>query len=136
MMVIEKMKASENVINNFSYSPLGSFHFIAKFCANLVINSSITDAKVDIYGSGSESVSRREEQAVADLFCYEIMRTIGDRLMRPSTKQFFMEKLALIAQKEFLCPETYTAAYIEQLILGNYHIKEENAHHKYTSMMS
>jgi hypothetical protein len=58
---------------------------VAKFCANLVINSSITDTKLDIYG-GSENMSRKEEEAVADLFCYEAMRTYGDRLMRPSSK--------------------------------------------------
>lgn len=43
LMLLEKMKNSENIINNFSYSSLCSFHFVAKFCANLVINSSITD---------------------------------------------------------------------------------------------
>jgi hypothetical protein len=38
-----------------------------------------------------------EEEAVADLFCYEAMRTFGDRLMRPSAKLTLMEKLAQIA---------------------------------------
>lgn len=105
MILIDKMKNSESILNNFTYSPLTSFHFVAKFCANLVINSSFTDSKADVYGLGAEANQRREEEAVADLFCYEVMRTFGDRLMRPSAKQFFMEKLAYIAQKEFLCSD-------------------------------
>jgi hypothetical protein len=105
MTLMDTMKNSENVLNNFSYSSLTSFHFVAKFCANLVINSSITDVKSDVYGLGAEANGRREEEAVADLFCYEVMRTFGDRLMRPSAKLLFMEKVALICQKEFLCSE-------------------------------
>jgi len=45
-----------------------------------------------------------------------------------------MEKLAFIVQKEFLCSEMYNAAYIEQLVLGDYHIKEVQSHHKYLSI--
>lgn len=136
MMLIDKMKQSENIINTFSYSKLTSFHYVAKFCSNLVLNCSITDNKADVYGLGAEANQRKEEEAVADLFCYEVLRTFGDRLMRPSAKQFFMEKLSYIAQKEFLCEDSYNSAYLEQLILGNYHVKDEIAHHKLSSVMT
>lgn len=86
MMLLDKMNNSELLINSFSYSSLTSFQYVAKFCANLVLNTAITDSKVDVYGLGAEANSRREEEALADLFCYEIMRTYGDRLMRPSAK--------------------------------------------------
>ena len=54
--------------------------------------------------------------------------------MRPATRLMLMEKLAFIVQKEFLCSEMYNAAYIEQLVLGDYHVKEPNSHHTYMSL--
>lgn len=47
-----------------------------------------------------------------------------------------MEKLSDVCQHEFLCREHYTVSYIEQLVLGNYHNKDELATHKYLSIMS
>jgi hypothetical protein len=113
MLLIETMRNHENVLNNSSFSALTSFHFVAKFCANLVNNTSMTEMKADVYGLGTEANQRREEEAVADLFLYEVMRTFGDRVMRPAAKKLLLEKLSYLAQKEFLCPESYTPAYIE-----------------------
>jgi len=127
------MKKAQNVVDNFSFTSLTSFHFLVKFCANLVSNTSLIDKKQDVFGLGYES-QRREEESVADLFCYEVMRTYGDRIMRPATRLMLMEKLAFIVQKEFLCSEMYNAAYIEQLVLGDYHVKEPNTHHTYMSI--
>lgn len=136
MALIDKMRENENIVNQFSFQSLTSFQFVARFCANLVANTSLTDAKVDVYGIGAEGSLRKEEEAVADLFCHEIIRTFGDRLMRPTAKQFLLDKLALIVQREFLCEETYTGAYLEQLVMGDYHEKEETAHHKLRSIMT
>ena len=66
-----------------------------------------------MYGLSAEANSKSEEDAVAELFCYEAMRTFGDRMMRPQVKMAFMEKLAYIAQKEFLASESFNALYIE-----------------------
>ena len=136
MILVETMQKNENVLNNSSFSALTSFHFVAKFCANLVNSTSMTEMKSDVYGLGSEANLRKEEEAVADLFLYEAMRTFGDRVMRPTAKKLLLEKLSHLAQKEFLCPESYTPAYIEQLILGDYSRKEDAAHIKYTSVMT
>lgn len=136
MMLLEKMKQSENIVDCFGFSTLLSFHYVAKFCSNLVLNCSLTDAKVDVYGQTAEGIARKEEEAVADLFCHEVQRTYGDRMMRPTAKQFINEKLAHICQKEFLCDDNYNGAYLEQLVLGNYHVKEDTAHHKMSSVMT
>ena len=56
------------------------------------------------------------------------MRTFGDRIMRPSTRSDFQNKLAEICQKEFQCDKTYTPLYIDSLVLGNYHVREQKAH--------
>lgn len=84
LVMLDKMSNAEG-LNNFTFSPITSFHFVAKFCANLVINSSFTDSKADVFGLGTASKDRPEEEAVADLFCYEFMRTFGDRLLRPAS---------------------------------------------------
>lgn len=42
---------------------------------------------------------------MAEMFAYEAMRTFGDRIMRPSARALFSEKLAQVLQKEFLCSE-------------------------------
>ena len=67
---------------------------------------------------------KREEDAVADIFCYMCMRTFGDRIMRPSARIDFQTKLAEIVQKEFQCDKTYNPLYIDSLVLGNYHVRE------------
>ena len=84
LTMLDKISNSEG-LNNYTFAPLTSFHFVAKFCANLVLNTSNTDNKEDVYGVGADSKGRLEEEAVADLFCYEFMRTFGDRLMRPAS---------------------------------------------------
>ena len=58
------------------------------------------------------------------------MRCFGDRIMRPKARQDFTTKLADICQREFLCKSMYNATYIDNMILGNYHVKEIKAHVK------
>lgn len=101
---------------------------MAKFCANLVILS-VNSEKDDVFMTqkGQEN-PRREEDAIAEVFCYEAMRTFGDRMMRPSSKTDFEKRLADICQREFLCnAKSYDPHYLDQLILGNYHNKDKNA---------
>ncbi len=50
--------------------------------------------------------------------------------MRPKARSDFVSKLTDICQKEFLCDNSYSPAYIDGLILGNYHVKEAKAHVK------
>ena len=64
--------------------------------------------KADVYGLGYEYQARREEDAVAEMFAYEASRTFGDRIMRPSARVAFNEKLSYVCQKEFLCGEEWT----------------------------
>ena len=123
----QKMKYNEVSFSNSSLSRLHKFQYIAKFCAN-VVHSSLNTEKDDVFNTGQLS-ERREEDAVADIFCYEAMRTFGDRIMRPQTRVAFQTKLAEIAQREFLCSkEDYTPEYCETLILGDYHAREPKAH--------
>jgi hypothetical protein len=134
----EKMRRNETMFGYSHYSKLHKFHFISNFCSNLV-TTSVNTEKDDVFNRRNESYElmrsdRREEDALADLFCYEAMRTFGDRIMRPSTRNDFMTKLSDICIREFLCNKQYSPAYIDQLVLGNYHIREARAMIKLTNM--
>lgn len=103
---------------------------MANFCYNVVV-SSVNTEKDDVFCTpkGQRSI-RREEDALADIFCYEVMRSFGDRIMRPKARSDFISKLSDICLKEFLCDGLYTPAYIDSLILGDYHTREAKAHVK------
>ena len=113
LTLLDKMEGMATQVNSFSYSNLTGFQYVSLFCSSLVQHSSVTDSRQDVYGLSAEANAKTEEEAVADLFCYEAMRTFGDRMMRPQVKIALMEKLAYIAQKEFLAPESFNALYIE-----------------------
>ena len=68
------------------------------------------------------------------MFCYEAMRTFGDRIMRPASRVKFLTKLADICKREFLCGKSYTPEYIEGLIMGNYHVRAQGAHVAYQTV--
>ena len=55
LALLEKMKKAENTVDNFSFTSLTSFHFVVKFCANLVTNTSLIDNKNDVFGLGYEA---------------------------------------------------------------------------------
>ena len=129
--LLKQMKRNEGAFATSSLSKLHRFQYIAKFCSN-VVTSSVNTEKEDVfcYPPGQAS-SRREEDALADIFCYEAMRCFGDRIMRPKPRSDFIAKLADICQKEFLCDSRYyTSEYIGSLVLGNYHVREAKAHVK------
>jgi hypothetical protein len=73
---------------------------------------------------------------VAEMFAYEASRTFGDRIMRPSARVAFNEKLSYVCQKEFLCGEEWTPQHIEQITLGNYPFREKGQPLKMQSMTS
>ena len=108
MNLLDRMKQNKDVFNASSISKLYSFHFIAKFSSNLVTHSINTESKSAVFGLGQESSQKREEDAVAEIFIYEACRTFGDRMMRPSSRNQFLEALSKVVQKEYLCPPTYT----------------------------
>ena len=45
LTLLEKMKKAENVFDNFTFTSLTSFHFLVKFCQNLISNTSLVDKK-------------------------------------------------------------------------------------------
>lgn len=126
----DKMKRNDSFFNS-SFSKLIKFQYVAKFCQNIVQNSMHTEAS-DVFGNSDPK--RREEDAIADIFCYEAMRCFGDRIMRPGFRTEFLGKLAEICQKEFLCSKNYSASYIENLILGNYHSRDPKEPMKMTNV--
>ena len=129
-----KIAATNDFFFNSSFSKLVKIQYVAKFCQNIVFNSQNTGAS-DILGIEPIMQSKpRREDAIADIFCYEAMRRFGDRIMRPSFSTEFMGKLSEICQKEFLCAKYYSPSYIENLTLGNYHIREPKAPIKMMNM--
>ena len=67
---------------------------------------SLNTEKEDVFNVNSKADAkqpRREEDAVADIFCYQAMRCFGDRIMRPKARSDFTSKLADICAREFLC---------------------------------
>jgi hypothetical protein len=91
----EKMKRNDSFFNS-SLSKLVKFQYVAKFCQNIVFNSMNTDASEVLGVEPGIHSKRREEDAIADIFCYEAMRCFGDRIMRPSFRTEFLGKLSEI----------------------------------------
>lgn len=102
-----------------------------------MVTSTVNTEKDDVFNvPKGQRINRREEDALADIFCYEAMRCFGDRIMRPKPRSDFINKLVDICQKEFLCGSLYSPIYIDNLILGNYHVREAKAHVKMTNITS
>ena len=121
-----KMKYHQESFSSSSLQKLHNFALIAKFCKNIVQTSFCTNT-ADVLQLKSAK-DGRDEDALADIFCYEAMRTFGDRIMRPKNRIEFQNKLAEIAQREFLCSKkTYNGEYVEKLILGDYEEKDPDA---------
>ena len=52
--LLDKMKLNKQIINASSFSKLYKFHFVSKFCSNLVFNAINTETKSAVYGLGYE----------------------------------------------------------------------------------
>ena len=89
------MKRNEANFSHSSLSKIHKFQYISKFCSNTVV-SSVNTEKEDVFcvPAGQKSNKLREEDALADIFCYEAMRCFGDRMMRPKSRGDFISKLA------------------------------------------
>lgn len=88
------MKKNEAAFSHSSLSKIHKFQFISKFCTN-VVSSTLNTEKEDVFNVPIGSKTRqREEDALADIFCYEAMRCFGDRIMRPKPRSDFINKLA------------------------------------------
>ena len=90
LLVADKLKRNEALYSNSSFSKIHKFQYISQFCANIV-SLSLNTEKEDVFNvdrskKQDPSMMRREEDAVADIFCYQCMRTFGDRIMRPSAR--------------------------------------------------
>lgn len=128
--LLKQMKRNEVSFSHSSLSKIHKFQYISKFCSN-VVSYSVNTEKEDVFGipMPKGKSKYREEDALADIFCYEAMRCFGDRIMRPKPRQEFVNKLVDICQKEFLT-QGYDAQYIDGLVMGNYHVREAKAHIK------
>ena len=82
-----KMKSNHQVFSNSSLQQLHKFALIAKFCKNIVYSSYCTNT-ADVLNLENPK-DGRDEDALADIFCYEAMRTFGDRIMRPKNRVEF-----------------------------------------------
>lgn len=135
--LLKAIKKSDATFSHSSLSSIHKFQYIANFCSN-VVNSTVSTEKDDVFNvpetTGRRRVKQREEDALADIFCYEAMRCFGDRIMRPNPRTTFIKKLVDICQKEFLCGSHYNEHYIDMLILGNYHVREPKAHIKMSNI--
>lgn len=96
MNLLDRMKQNKSVFNASQISKLYKFHFVAKFSSNLVFYSINTEMKSSVYGFGYEFNQKREEDAVAEIFIYEACRTFGDRIMRPASRNQFLEALSKV----------------------------------------
>lgn len=124
--LLEKIKRQEH-IHDSSFQRLTSFHLISKFCANLTNYTLISDDPKEITPEGL-----KEEDAACNMACYEIMRTFGDRIMLPTQKTIFLQRLIDSCKQEFITGGHLSPLYIDSLLLGNYSDKRPNSYLKYT----
>ena len=91
--LLKQMKRNESAFSHSSLSKLHKFQYIAKFCTNVVC-STLNTEKDDVFNTpAGQRTKSREEDALADIFCYEAMRCFGDRIMRPKPRTDFIAKL-------------------------------------------
>ena len=82
-----KMQYHQETFSNSSLQKLHKFALIAKFCKNIVYTTFCTNT-TDVLNL-TNAKDGRDEDALADIFCYEAMRTFGDRIMRPKNRVEF-----------------------------------------------
>jgi hypothetical protein len=114
MSLLEKVRRSDSM-HNSSFTPLFSFDILAKFCSSLVLNTVISDDAKEIGSKG-----QREEDAVANLVLYEVLRNYADRIYKPQDRIGFIEAAIKIFRNEFQMKEA-NMSYIDSMIIGNFH---------------
>ena len=68
-------------MKNSSFSHLFSFDILAKFCSSLVLNTVISDDAKEVGVKG-----QREEDTVANMVLYEVLRNYADRIYKPADR--------------------------------------------------
>lgn len=75
--LLDKVKRSEQMQNS-SFSNLCQFDLLAKFCSSLVTNTVISDDPKEV-----GLVGAREEDTMANMVIYEVLRNYADRIYKP-----------------------------------------------------
>ena len=70
------------------------------------------------------------------MMLYELMRTYGDRILMPSHRASLVNRVLDSCKQEFVAGGHITPAYIDEMLLGNYHERRQGAHLKYLYMNS
>ena len=126
LKLLEKVKQSDQM-NYSSFSNLCSFDILARFCSSLVMNTVISDDAKEIGVKGA-----KEEDTVANVVLYEVMRNYADRIYKPQDRALFMKVTCEIFRKEFQMKEA-DPAYIDRLVIGNYHEKQLTNYIRYVN---
>jgi len=127
MTLFDKMKRT-NDFHRSSFLPLTNFHFVAKFCQNLANFTFLSDVWAELVPK-----HRREEDAVAEMISYEIMRTFSDRILSPNQRKGFLTILKESVKQEFFSGGYLNDEFLDKMIMGNYHEKKPSNYVKYTS---
>ena len=117
LRLLEATKRSDSMQNS-SFSKLCSFDILAKFAASLVMNTVISDdaAEIGVKGQG-------EEDVMANLVLYEVLRNYADRIYKPADRRLFVETAVGIFETEFQMKGA-DAEYLDRMVVGNYHEKQ------------
>lgn len=114
-------------MKNSSFSQLCSFDILAKFCSSLVLNTVISDDAKEIGIKGA-----REEDTMANVVLYEVLRNYADRIYKPADRKVFVDKAVEIFRHEFQMKEA-NVEYIDRLIIGNYHERQATSYIRYVN---
>lgn len=126
LQLLEKVKRLE-AVKNSSFSQLYSFDILSKFCSSLVLNTVISDDAKEIGVKGA-----REEDTMANVVLYEVMRNYADRIYKPTDRQLFVNKAVEIFRHEFQMKEA-NVEYIDRLIIGNFHERQASSYIRYVN---
>jgi len=94
----------------------------ARLCSNLAAYTIAHDEASDF---GAPNL--KEEETVAQILVYEMMRVYGDRVHRASQRTQLMQKLVECCRQEFVGKTSISPQYIDSLVLGNFHKRREGA---------
>lgn len=87
-----------------------------------------TDDKFDV------PKGQKEEDIVANMMMYEIMRMWGDRIHKGSVRTLMLQKLVECFKQEFIGGSSITVQAVEGVVLGNYHDKLPTASAKHAQV--
>jgi hypothetical protein len=120
LLFLDKIKRIDS-LHFSSITRLTNFHFFAKFCSNIATYTVAHDE------AGDFAPNVKEEDSVANLMMYELMRMYGDRVHRASQRSQILQKLVECCRSEFIGKSNITAQSVDQLTLGNFHNRREAA---------